>query len=117
MLSLTPSILASAVPPLWMIQNRLWMFFSVTMIFYFILFMISPWFFLIGWTLKSWYVGINQIEILRFFYKFNNYRLWMSICEETDKRAQELSRSYDDKIDFDFSYLDPPILEEETESV
>ena len=32
-----PSILASLAPPLWMLQNRLWTYFFITMVFYFML--------------------------------------------------------------------------------
>ena len=75
LLNTSPAILASLCPPLWMIENRLWTLFSITMLFYFFLFMISPWFFFIGWILMSWYVGNAQIDIIRFFYRLGNYRL------------------------------------------
>ena len=42
LLNTMPSILASIAPPLWMLQNRLWTFFGITMVFYFMLFIISP---------------------------------------------------------------------------
>ena len=34
LLNLTPSILASLAPPLWMIQNRLWILLGITIIFF-----------------------------------------------------------------------------------
>ena len=112
LLNTMPSILASIAPPLWMLQNRLWTFFCITMVFYFMLFMISPWLFFIGWILKSWYVGNCQIDLLRFFYRLNNYRLSLSFCARSDKEAQEIARKFDDKIDFYFSYLEPVIIED-----
>ena len=112
LLNTTPSILASIAPPLWMLQNRLWTFFCITMVFYFMLFMISPWLFFIGWILKSWYVGSNQIELLRFFYRLHNFRLSLSFCAKSDKEAQEIARKFDNKIDFYFSYLEPVIIED-----
>ena len=111
LLNLSPSILASLAPPLWMIQNRLWVLFCITMTFFISLIIISPWFFMIGWILKSWYVGNAQIDILRFFYRSNNYRLWMIFCEENEKTAQELARKFDQQVDFDYSYLEPAIIE------
>ena len=107
-----PSVLASIAPPLWMLQNRLWTLFCITMVFYFMLFMISPWLFFIGWILKSWYVGNCQIDILRFFYRLHNYRLSMSFCAKNEKDAQEIARKFDEKVDFHFSYLEPVILED-----
>ena len=77
LLNTVPTILASLAPPLWMIQNRLWMLFGISMVYYSILLIISPWLLCIGWVLKSWYVGNNQIEILQYFYRFNNYKLWL----------------------------------------
>ena len=111
LLNTVPTILASLAPPLWMIQNRLWMLFGISMVYYSILLIISPWLLCIGWVLKSWYVGNNQIEILQYFYRFNNYKLWLSFCEINDQKAQELARQIDNKIDFDFSYLEPAVLE------
>ena len=67
LLNTMPSILASIAPPFWMLQNRLWTFFCITMVFYFLLFIITPWMFFLGWILMSWYVGNSQIDILRFF--------------------------------------------------
>ena len=112
LLNTMPSILASIAPPLWMLQNRLWTFFCIAMVFYFMLFMISPWLFFIGWILKSWYVGNSQIDLLRFFYNLHNYRLSLSFCARGDKEAQEIARRFDDKIDFYFSYLEPVIIKD-----
>jgi hypothetical protein len=111
LLNTVPTILASLAPPLWMIQNRLWMLFGISMVYYSILLITSPWLFCIGWVLKSWYVGNSQIEILQYFYRFNNYKLWLSFCEVNDQKAQELTRQIDNKIDFDFSYLEPAVLD------
>ena len=112
LLNTMPSILASIAPPLWMLQNRLWTFFSITMVFYFLLLMITPWLFLLGWILKSWYVGDNQIDILRFFYRLQNYRLSLIFCARNDREAQETARKFDEKIDFYFSYLEPVSIED-----
>ena len=107
-----PTILASLAPPLWMIQNRLWNLFSISLVFYVVLLMISPWLFFIGWILKSWYVGNSQIDILRFFYRLNNYRLSLIFCAINEKDAQETARKFDSKIDFYYSYLEPVVLED-----
>ena len=112
LLNTSPSILASLAPPLWMIQNRLWTLFSITMLFYIFLFIISPWLFFLGWILMSWYVGSSQIDILRLFYRLGNYRLSSIFCAKNEKEAQELSRKFDNKIDFYYSYLEPVVLEE-----
>ena len=109
LLNTIPTILASLAPPLWMVQNKLWIFLGISLIFYMVLFVVSPWLFFIGWILKSWYVGSCQIDILRYFYKFNNYRFWISFCEDSEKKAQQLARKFDNKVDFDYSYLEPVI--------
>ena len=112
LLNTFPKILASLAPPLWMLQNRLWTFFCISLVFYFFLLMISPWLFFIGWILKSWYVGNSQIDVLRLFYRMNNYRLSLSFCARTEKEAQEIARQFDDKVDFYYSYLEPVVLED-----
>ena len=113
LLNTTPTILASLAPPFWMIQNRLWNFLGISLIFYMVLIMISPWLFFIGWVLKSWYVGNSQIDILRFFYRLNNYSQSLSFCAKSEKEAQELSRKFDSKIDFYYSYLEPVVIEDQ----
>jgi len=110
LLNTIPTILASLAPPLWMVQNKLWIFLGISLIFYMVLFVVSPWLFCIGWILKSWYVGSCQIDILRYFYRFNNYRFWISFCEDSEKKAQQLARKFDNKVDFDYSYLEPVII-------
>jgi hypothetical protein len=110
LLNTIPTILASLAPPLWMVQNKLWIFLGISLIFYMVLFVVSPWLFFIGWILKSWYVGSCQIDILRYFYRFNNYRFWISFCEDSEKKAQQLARKFDNKVDFDYSYLEPVII-------
>ena len=107
-----PTILASFAPPLWMIQNRLWNFFGISLVFFFVLMMISPWLFFVGWILMSWYVGNSQIDTLRFFYMLNNYRLSFIFCAVNEKEAQEIARKLDSKIDFNYSYLEPVVLED-----
>ena len=112
LLNTMPSILASIAPPFWMLQNRLWTFFCITMLFYFLLFMIAPWMFFLGWILMSWYVGDSQIDILRFFYRLHNYRLSLSFSAKNEKEAQETARKFDEKVDFYYSYLEPVTIED-----
>ena len=64
-LDLELSILASIAPPLWMLYHRLWINFSYTITFLAVMFLVSPWLFCISWVLKSWYYGLNQINVLR----------------------------------------------------
>ena len=45
LLNTSPSILASLAPPFWMIENRLWNFLGISLVFYMVLIMISPWLF------------------------------------------------------------------------
>ena len=108
------SILASIAPPLWMIYHRLWMHFFFTFIFLVIMFLVSPWLFFISWVLKSWYYGLNQINVLRNFYNFKDYRLFLALTCLNEEEAQTISRKLDPKIDFDFSYLDPPKRDEDS---
>ena len=114
-LNLTPSILASLAPPLWMIYNRIWILFAFSIVFFAIMFYISPWLFFISWVLKSWYYGNNQINVLRNYYRFIDHRLFISICCKNEEEVQKKARELDPKIDFNFSYLDPPVKDEDLE--
>ena len=112
-LDITPSILASIAPPLWMVYHRIWTLFAFTMIFFVTLFYVSPWLFCISWVLKSWYYGNNQVNVLRNYYRFLDYRLFAVLCCKNEEEAQIKARELDHKIDFDYSYLEPPVIEEE----
>ena len=108
------SILASIAPPLWMLHNRLWMNLFFTMIFLVIMFLVSPWLFCISLVLKSWYYGLNQINVLRNYYNYKDYRLFLVLTCLNEEEAQIISRKLDPKIDFDYSYLEPPIRDEDS---
>ena len=108
------SILASIASPLWMLHQRLWMNFFFTIIFLVIMFLVSPWLFCISWVLKSWYYGLNQTNVLRNYYNFKDYRLFLVLTCLNEEEAQIISRKLDPKIDFDFSYIDPPIRDEDS---
>ena len=106
------SILASIAPPLWMLHHRLWINLFFTIIFLVIMFLVSPWLFFISWVLKSWYYGLNQINVLRNYYNYKDYRLFLVLTCLNEEEAQIISRKLDPKIDFDFSYIDPPIRDD-----
>ena len=113
-LDLELSILASVAPPLWMLYHRLWMNLFFTIIFFVIMFLVSPWLFCISWVLKSWYYGLNQINVLRNYYNSKDYRLFLVLTCFNEEEAQTISRKLDPKIDFDYSYLEPPIRDEDS---
>ena len=113
-LDLEFSILASIAPPLWMLYHRLWINLFFTIIFLIIMLLVSPWLFCISWVLKSWYYGLNQTNVLRNYYNSKDYRLFLVLTCINEEEAQTISRKLDPKIDFDYSYLDPPIRDEDS---
>ena len=113
-LDLEMSILASIAPPLWMLYHRVWINLFFTIIFLVIMFLVSPWLFCISWVLKSWYYGVNQINVLRNYYYYKDYRLFLVLSCLNEEEAQLISRKLDPKIDFDYSYLEPPVLDEDS---
>lgn len=113
-LDLELSILASVAPPLWMLYQRLWLNFCFTIIFLVIMLLVSPWLFCISWVLKSWYYGVNQINVLRNYYNYKDYRLFLVLTCLNEEEAQIISRKLDPKIDFDYSYLEPPVHDEDS---
>ena len=108
------SILASIAPPLWMLYHRLWTSLFFTIVFLIIMLLVSPWLFFITWVLKSWYYGVNQINVLRNYYNYRDYRLFLVLTCLNEEEAQKISRKLDPKIDFDYSYLEPPVRDEDS---
>ena len=78
------------------------------------MFLVSPWLFCISLVLKSWYYGLNQINVLRNFYNNKDYRLFLVLTSLNEEEAQTISRKLDHKIDFDYSYLEPPVRDEDS---
>ena len=76
--------------------------------------LVSPWLFCISWVLKSWYYGLNQINVLRNYYNYKDYRLFLVLSCLNEEEAQIISRKLDAKIDFDYSYLEPPVRDEDS---
>ncbi len=113
-LSLELSLLASVAPPLWMIYHRTWEKLFFTIAFLFIMYFVSPWLFCISWVLKSWYYGVNQLNVLRNNLAFKDYRLFLVLTCKNEEEAQKISRSLDPKIDFKYSYIDPPVQENDS---
>ena len=113
-LDLELSILASVAPPLWMLYHRMWLHLFFTIIFLIIMLLVSPWLFCISWVLKSWYYGLNQINVLRNYYNLKDYRLFLVLSCLNEEEAQIISRKLDPKIDFDYSYLEPPVRDEDS---
>ena len=113
-LDLELSILASMTPPLWMLYHRMWLHLFFTIIFLTIMLLVSPWLFCISWVLKSWYYGLNQINVLRNYYNLKDYRLFLVLSCLNEEEAQIISRKLDPKIDFDYSYLEPPVRDEDS---
>ena len=97
-----------------MLYHRLWINFFYTITFLVIVFLVSPWLFCISWVLKSWYYGLNQINVLRNFYNNKDYRLFLILTSLNEEEAQTISRKLDPKIDFDYSYLEPPVRDEDS---
>ena len=114
LLNLELSLLASIAPPLWMIYHRCWTIFGFTIVFLIMMFSVSPWLFCISWVLKSWYYGLNQTNVLRNYLNFKNYKLFLVLTCTNEEEGQKICRSLDSKIDFDYSYLEPPVKDEDS---
>ena len=57
---------------------------------------------------------MNQIDVLRNFYYNKNYRLFLILACFDEEEAQIISRKLDPKIDFDYSYIEPPVQDEDS---
>ena len=81
------------------------------------MFLVSPWLFCISWVLKSWYYGLNQTNVLRNFYNNKDYRLFLILSSLNEDEAQTISSKLDPNSDFDYSYLEPPVRDEDSLNV
>ena len=83
------SALAVALPPFWLIHNRMWAPFGAIMATYGVSIAVHPLFFMLVYVLVSIYFQKAQLQMLRAYYLFTEHFFWMKFAATSDRHAQE----------------------------
>ncbi len=102
------SVLAAALPPFWLMHNRMWAPLGAIAATYAVSFAVHPVFFMLVYVLVSIYFHKAQTQMLRAYYLFTEHFFWMKFAATSDKHAQELCRKFDPRSSFSFSYVGEP---------
>ena len=102
------SVLAAALPPFWLIHNRMWAPFGAIMATYGVSIAVHPLFFMLVYVLVSIYFQKAQLQMLRAYYLFTEHFFWMKFAATSDRHAQEICRRFDPRASFSFSYVGEP---------
>ncbi|MGB2490703.1 MAG: hypothetical protein ACPIC4_07200 [Candidatus Puniceispirillaceae bacterium] len=102
------SALAVALPPFWLIHNRMWAPFGAIMATYGVSIAVHPLFFMLVYVLVSIYFQKAQLQMLRAYYLFTEHFFWMKFAATSDRHAQEICRRFDPRASFSFSYVGEP---------
>ena len=102
------SILASLLPPIWLMHQRLFAPLALLIFTYILLGSIAWWMFLASWVLISVYMSKGSVSLLRGYAMLKNMKLYMYISSKDLIGAQKTIRNIDKKSHFDFSMINLP---------
>ncbi len=102
------SILASILPPIWLMYQRLFAPLALLISTYILLGSIAWLLFLSAWVIVSIYMAKGSMSLLRGYAMLKDMKLYMYISSKNLKSAQEMVRNIDKKSLFDFSMITLP---------
>ena len=101
------------LPPVWLLQNRMWEPFIAVTSVYLITFNVSLILFLISSLLIAVYFKQGQVTIRRSYSMFQEFQVWAIIAATDEATVQQICRKFDPKCDFLKSLVGPPSQSEE----
>lgn len=99
---------AAMMPPLWLLERRMWEPLMATLSIYGLTFAIHPIVFAITFVLTALYFKRGQIAFQRSYAMFHERHMWMFIVAPSAYEAQVTCRMLDPKCSFEFSLIPPP---------
>jgi len=109
----SPDPVAFYVPPIWLIQNRLFEPLLAVTVIYAITFAVHWVLFVISYILLALYFKRGYLMMLRSFIIYKDYQMWMVIAARDLKEVQQIVRKIDEKARFRNSLVGDPVVAEE----
>ena len=73
---------------------------------------VAWWLFLSSWIILTIYMNKGSMSILRAYCLFNEMRVYSKIYSESIKDVQLTIRQIDNKSNYTFPLIEPPVIEE-----
>ncbi|MBL6783241.1 MAG: hypothetical protein ISQ21_09425 [Alphaproteobacteria bacterium] len=108
----TPDPVATYVPPVWLIQHRLFEPLLAVSLIYAITFAVHWVLFLISYAVLCVYFKRASLMMLRSFIVYRQYQMWLVIAASDLREVQEAIRTIDPKTQFKNSLIGDPVEDE-----
>jgi hypothetical protein len=96
------SSFATFLPPLWLLNYRMWEPLFAILATYVVCFLIHPFLFLAIFALVMGYFRRAQVRLIRGYGLFQEYYFWMVFAARSDEEAMTICRQFDPKCQFKF---------------
>ena len=103
----THSQVAVILPPVWLIQQKMWEPLLAILCVYLITFSVNIFLFILAVVLVSLYFRKGQVTLRRSYGMFQDRQVWAIIAARSDLEAQEMCRNIDEKVNFVNSLVKP----------
>ena len=96
----THTQLAVILPPVWLVQQKMWEPLLAILCVYLITFSVNIYLFILAVVLVGLYLRKGQVTLRRSYGLFQDRQVWAIVAARSDKEAQEMCRNLDEKINF-----------------
>ena len=103
----THTQLAVILPPVWLVQQKMWEPLLAILCVYLITFSVNIYLFILAVVLVGLYLRKGQVTLRRSYGLFQDRQVWAIVAARSDKEAQEMCRNLDEKINFINSVVKP----------
>ena len=103
----THTQLAVILPPVWLVQQKMWEPLLAILCVYLITFSVNIYLFILAVVLVGLYLRKGQVTLRRSYGLFQDRQVWAIVAARSDKEAQEMCRNLDEKVNFINSVVKP----------
>ena len=96
----THTQLAVILPPVWLVQQKMWEPLLAILCVYLITFSVNIYLFILAVVLVGLYLRKGQVTLRRSYGLFQDRQVWAIVAARSDKEAQEMCRNLDEKFNF-----------------
>ena len=107
----THSQVAVILPPVWLLQQKMWEPLLAILCVYLITFSVNIFLFILAVVLVALYLRKGQVTVRRSYGMFQDRNVWAILAARSDKEAQEMCRNLDEKVNFINAQVKPYKIE------
>ena len=96
----THTQLAVILPPVWLLQQKMWEPLLAILCVYLITFSVNIYLFILAVVLVGLYLRKGQVTLRRSYGLFQDRQVWAIVAARSNKEAQEMCRNLDEKVNF-----------------